>query len=58
MSITTMSISKTIGTLVATVLIGFVTFLMGTPKNILKSKVKTTKTSTESGMEEKENLFI
>lgn len=53
-----MSISKTIGTLIATVLVGSLTFLFSAPKKALKNKLKTTKTSTQKAIEEKDNLFI
>jgi len=53
-----MSLSKTIGTLIATVLVGSLTLLVATPKKVMKNKAKTTKTSAQNGIEEKENLFI
>ncbi len=50
--------SKTIGTFIATLLVGFFSVLIGKPNKLLKSKVKTTKTSKQGVVEEKENLFI
>lgn len=53
-----MSLTKTIGTLIATALVGSVTLLVVSPKKIQKNKPKTAKTSTQKGIEEKDDLFI
>ncbi|RED92788.1 hypothetical protein C7460_1285 [Marinoscillum furvescens DSM 4134] len=53
-----MLITKTLGTFIATALVGFFTLMVSSPKKISKTKSKTAKTSTQSGIEEKENLFI
>lgn len=53
-----MSLSKTIGTLIVAALVGSLSVLIGMPKKVIKSKIKTTKTSTQNGIEEKYDLFI
>ena len=53
-----MSFSKTLGTLVATALVGSVTLLVATPKKLVKNKARAAKTTEQNGIEEKENLFI
>lgn len=53
-----MSFSKTLGTLVATALVGSLTFLVTTPKKLSKNRAKAAKTTQQNGIEDKENLFI
>lgn len=53
-----MSSRKTLGTLLATALVGSLTFFIATPKKITKSKVRIAKTNPEKTVEEKDNLFI
>lgn len=53
-----MSLSKAFGALVATALVGSLTFFFTAPKKVIKQKARTAKTSTQNGIEEKENLFI
>lgn len=56
-----MSLTKSFGTLLTTVLVGSVALLISSPKKVLSHKsrtVRTTKTSTQKGIEEKDNLFI
>lgn len=53
-----MSIARTIGTLIITAILGAFAVVFTTPKKVFKNKVKTTKSSTHSGREEKEDLFI
>lgn len=53
-----MSFSKTLGTLVATALVGSVTALVASPKKMVKNKIRAAKTTEQNGIEEKENLFI
>lgn len=53
-----MSATKTLGTLIATALVGSITFLIATPMKVVKSKIKITKTNSENTVEEKDNLFI
>ena len=52
------SLYKSLGTLLVTAVIGSVSFLISTPGKIIKNKVNHTKTSTQKGLDEKENLFI
>ncbi|MEQ8474529.1 MAG: hypothetical protein RIC35_25245 [Marinoscillum sp.] len=53
-----MSLTKTIGTLIATALVGSVTLLVASPKKIQKNKTRTAKTSMQNGIAEKDDLFI
>lgn len=53
-----MSTRKTIGTFIATALVGSLTFLITAPKNVIKGKTRIAKTSTQNAIEEKDNLFI
>lgn len=53
-----MSLSRTIGTLFLAALVGSLSVLIGIPKKNTKSKIKTTKTSVQNGIEEKYDLFI
>lgn len=52
-----MSARKTIGTLIATALVGSLTFLIATPKKT-KTKIRTAKTTAQNVIEEKDDLFI
>lgn len=55
-----MSLTKSVGALVTTVLIGSVTLLIATPKKGNSSKIRATRASkfTQKRSEEKEDLFI
>ena len=53
-----MSITKTIGTLIVTALLGVFAIVFTTPKKVLKNKVKPVNSSTDLGREEREDLFI
>lgn len=53
-----MSLSKTLLSLAATVLIGSLSVLVSTPNKVLKSKANQAKTNTRTGIDDKENLFI
>lgn len=53
-----MSISKTIGTIVASALIGSVTFFLGIPKKVFNSKTKIVKMRSTKKAYDDENLFI
>ncbi len=53
-----MSLSKSIGALFATIIVGMFTFLITTPKKMIKNKANDAKTSMQNGIDEKENLFI
>lgn len=53
-----MSLSKTLGTLILASLVGSLSILIGVPKKNVKNKEKTTKASTQNGIEEKYDLFI
>lgn len=53
-----MSARKTIGTLIATALVGSLTFLIATPKKVTKTKIRTAKTTAQNVIEEKDDLFI
>lgn len=49
---------RTIGSLIATILIGALTFLFATPNKIMKSKAKSSKTSVDRAIDENDGLFI
>ncbi|WP_258100739.1 hypothetical protein [Marinoscillum pacificum] len=53
-----MSFSKTLGTIVVTALVGSATFLVTSPKKLVKNKLRAAKTTEQNGIEDKENLFI
>jgi|GEM_PF-1788771 len=50
--------SKTIGTFIATAVVGLFTVLLGNPKKVLQNKINAIKSREQVGAEEKENLFI
>lgn len=53
-----MKLSKTIGTLLVTAAVGTFALVFTNPKKESKNKVKTSNSSTNLGIEEKEGLFI
>ncbi|MFY0600145.1 MAG: hypothetical protein JXR03_10775 [Cyclobacteriaceae bacterium] len=50
--------TKTIGSLIATILVGALTFFLATPKMIGKIKTKSSKASVDQSIEESDDLFI
>ncbi|MFT4834945.1 MAG: ABC-type uncharacterized transport system substrate-binding protein [Marinoscillum sp.] len=53
-----MSLRRNLGSLIITVLVGSLTFMIATPKKVSKNKVRVTKTSSHPRLDEKEDLFI
>lgn len=52
------NMSKTIGTLIATAVVGSLTFILGRPGKVLQNKVKSSKSSKQSLTEDKDSLFV
>lgn len=52
-----MPLTRTLGSLIATLLIGALTFFFTAPKNVVKAKVKTAKSRTANA-NEIDDLFI
>ena len=53
-----MSIPRTIGSIVMTLLVGALTFFVASPRKSAKSKSRLAKTTVDKNVEEKDDLFI
>lgn len=53
-----MSHTRTLASLIATLLIGALTIFIAAPNKTLKAKARSPKTSTDGGIPENDDLFI
>jgi hypothetical protein len=53
-----MSLSRTLASIVASILIGVLTIFIAAPRKIVKAKTRTSKASSDSAYAEDDDLFI
>ncbi len=53
-----MTKTRNLGSLIATLLVGLLTIFFVTPKKTAKMRTKTSKTSVDTNIDEKDDLFI